>query len=293
MLSQLPSPRVSVIIIVFNGDRYLTEAVDSVLAQSFADWELIIADDGSTDQSVEIARSYAARHPDRIVSIAHPDGGNHGMSATRNLGIAAARAALIGFLDCDDVWLPAKLAEQVEQMDANPVVQMVYGRTLIWHSWHTGVSADDYYYDLGVSPDCVIDPPRLLAKLLENKSQTPTTCNALMRVGFVRHVTGFENRFRNMFEDQVFFAKVLLTAPTYVSSQSWALYRQHPASFSALAAGTGATDRAHLKFLTWFFGYVLRNAPANPAILALIIRLGLRQCWTMWRPRRPAWLKRP
>lgn len=286
------SPRVSVIIIVFNGDRYLAEAVDSVLAQTFLDWELLIADDGSTDRSLEIARDYAARYPDRIVSIAHPDAGNHGMSATRNLGIAAARAALIGFLDCDDVWQPAKLAEQVEVMDAHPDVQMIYGRTLIWHSWHTGVSADDYYYDLGVSPDDVIDPPRLLAVLLENKSQTPTTCNALMRTGLVGDVAGFENRFRNMFEDQVFFAKVLLTAPTYVSSKSWALYRQHPASFSARATDDGVVDRAHLKFLVWYFGYVLRTAPTNLATLAQIFRLGLWQCWTLLRPRRPTWLER-
>ncbi|UXN72360.1 glycosyltransferase [Devosia sp. A8/3-2] len=87
----MAEPRVSAIIIVYNGARYLAEAIDSVVAQSFPDWELIIADDGSSDRSLEIARDYAARHPGRIRAIAHADEANHGMSATRNLGIAAAR----------------------------------------------------------------------------------------------------------------------------------------------------------------------------------------------------------
>ncbi|KFC67375.1 Glycosyl transferase family protein [Devosia sp. LC5] len=284
-------PRVTAIIIVYNGDRYLAEAIDSVVAQSFPDWELIIADDGSSDRGLEIARDYADRHPTRIRSIAHPDRANHGMSATRNLGIAAARAPLIGFLDCDDIWLPHKLAEQVALLDRHPDAQMIYGRTLIWHSWRTGQAADDFFYDLGTAPDRIVVPPGLLTILLENRSQTPTTCNALMRSTFLRDLGGFESRFRGMFEDQVFFAKALLEAPAYISSRNWAHYRQHKESFSAKSAGSGGDARAHLAFLLWFAGYVVRRAPAQLNVLAQIARLGAQTCWAMIKPRRPSWLR--
>ncbi|MFK4809720.1 glycosyltransferase family 2 protein [Devosia sp. ZW T5_3] len=287
----MAEPRVSAIIIVYNGDRYLSEAIDSVVAQSFLDWELIIADDGSSDRSLEIAREYAARHPGRIRSIAHADGANHGMSATRNLGIAAARAPLIGFLDCDDIWLPHKLAEQVDLLDRHPNAQMIYGRTLIWHSWRTGETADDFFYDLGTAPDRLVLPPRLLTILLENQSQTPTTCNALMRSAFLRDLGGFESRFRGMFEDQVFFAKALLEAPTYISSHNWAHYRQHKDSFSAKSAGNGGDGQAYLAFLFWFATYVVRRAPARLGVLTQLARLAAQTCWAMIKPRRPSWLR--
>lgn len=284
-------PRVSAIIIVYNGDRFLAEAIDSVLAQTLPDWELIIADDGSGDRSRAIAQDYAARYPGKIRAIAHADGANHGMSATRNLGIAAARAPLIGFLDCDDIWLPGKLAEQVDLLDRYPEAQMIYGRTLIWHSWQSGKMSDDFFYDLGAAPDRLIAPPQLLTLLLENKSQTPTTCNALIRSAFLRGLGGFESRFRGMFEDQVFFAKALLQAPAYLSSRHWAQYRQHKESFSAQSAGRGDDGRARLAFLFWLAGYVIRRAPMQSGVLLQTARLVAQECWAMTRPRRPAWLR--
>ena len=75
--SGAPRPCVSAIIIVFNGARYLSEAIESVLGQTFADWELIVADDGSTDNSAAIAREYSNTRPNKIRVVAHPDGANH------------------------------------------------------------------------------------------------------------------------------------------------------------------------------------------------------------------------
>jgi hypothetical protein len=86
-------PSVSAIIIVFNGARYLGEAIESILGQTFADWELIVADDGSSDDSAAIAQEYSHAYPNKIRVIAHPDGANHGMAATRNLGITHARTS--------------------------------------------------------------------------------------------------------------------------------------------------------------------------------------------------------
>ena len=106
-------PRVSVIIIVYNGETYLAEAIDSVLAQTWPDYELLVVDDGSHDGSRELTQSYVDAHPERVRLLRHPGGVNRGMSATRNLGLTHAKGELVAFLDADDIWAPGKLAEQV------------------------------------------------------------------------------------------------------------------------------------------------------------------------------------
>jgi glycosyltransferase involved in cell wall biosynthesis len=280
------TPRASAIIIVFNGAPYLGEAIESVIAQSIRDWELIVADDGSTDDSLAIAKSFAAKD-DRIRVIRHPDGGNHGMSATRNLGVAESRGPVVGFLDCDDVWLPGKLAEQLDLLDRHPEALLIYGRTLIWKSWETGREADDFYYPLGVAVDQVHRPPRLVELLIENRAQSPTTCNAMMRRELIQKVGGFEPRFRGMFEDQVFFSKALLEAPAYVSDRSWAKYRQHSESFSTRITKP-AERKARLDYLLWLVGYALRSGLPGSAFGSLLFRALLAQTWDTFRPRRPA-----
>lgn len=102
--SKLP---VSVIIPTFNRHAYLREAVDSVLAQTFTDYEVIVVDDGSTDGTGDVIR---ARYGDRVRYIRQE---NQGRSAARNNGAAAARGEYAAFLDDDDLWLPAKLEKMM------------------------------------------------------------------------------------------------------------------------------------------------------------------------------------
>ena len=102
---------VSVIMPCHNGEKYLSQAVESVLAQTFADWELLIVDDASTDGSVAIAEEYCAK--ESRIKLLHTQHST-GMPATpRNMGIEAAQGQYIAFLDCDDQWLPDKLAHQL------------------------------------------------------------------------------------------------------------------------------------------------------------------------------------
>src|SRR5574337_56068 len=106
-------PAVSVVIPAYNAAWCIRRAVDSVLAQTFRDFELIVVDDGSTDDTAAILRSYGSTL--RLVS--QPNGG---MSSARNAGICAARGRYLAFLDSDDRWLPDKLARQVALMTAQP-----------------------------------------------------------------------------------------------------------------------------------------------------------------------------
>jgi glycosyltransferase involved in cell wall biosynthesis len=106
-------PAVSVIIPTYNRGWILGEAVDSVLAQEFEGFELIVVDDGSTDNTRDILETYA----NELIILSQ---NNRGVSAARNRGIAAAGAPLIAFLDSDDLWQPQKLSRQVAFFNTNP-----------------------------------------------------------------------------------------------------------------------------------------------------------------------------
>jgi glycosyltransferase involved in cell wall biosynthesis len=274
-------PKVSAIIIVFNGAAFLREAIYSVFEQSFVDWELIIVDDGSTDESASIAQQFVSARPEQVKLFQHADCANHGMSAARNLGLAHAQGEFVGFLDADDVWLPEKLQEQVAVLEATESLGMVYGRTTIWYSWLPIELNDnrDFHYDLGVTPNRAYSPPHLFENLLRNVYQTPTTCNALMRRSGVVATGGFEEAFKGMFEDQVFFSKVLLNAPVFVSDRIWAMYRQHPSSASALSTASGTDEAARLRFLRWAARYLAQRGDIDCRTRLRCWHTLTKACW--------------
>jgi glycosyltransferase involved in cell wall biosynthesis len=260
-------PLVSAIIVVLNGEHFLDEAIGSVVMQTLADWELIVADDGSTDRTREIVQARAVTDP-RIRLVAHPDGENHGIAATRNMALGHARGTYIAFLDADDVWLPEKLAEQVAVLDADPELGLVYGRSLIWHSWNPTDSYVDYYYPLGVQPDRRHEPPVLFELLMRNQTQTPTQCNVMVRADLLRSLGGFEPRF-HMFEDYSFYGKALALTPAYVSDRTWAKYRQHPQSCTAMLASSGDNDVLWDDFLRWLAGAMAPMRPSRRVRVAI------------------------
>src|SRR5437867_2324775 len=154
-------PLTSVIIIFLNAEKFIQQAIESVFAQTYTDWELLLVDDGSTDKSTEIALSYADQHPAKVRYLEHEDHQNRGMSASRNLGIRHARGEYIAFLDADDVWLRGKLEEQVAILDSQPEAGMVLGAIEWWYSW-TGDPKDlnrDRIVLPGAQPNALAKPP--------------------------------------------------------------------------------------------------------------------------------------
>jgi glycosyltransferase involved in cell wall biosynthesis len=111
---------VSVIIPVYNGDRYLAEAIESAIAQTYQPMEIIAIDDGSTDITAEIAKSYAPA----VRYIYQP---NSGTAAARNQGIKVANGEYLAFLDADDIWLPNKLKIQMMAFEADSHLDIVTG----------------------------------------------------------------------------------------------------------------------------------------------------------------------
>lgn len=106
-------PLVTVITPAYNAERFIKETMDSVLAQSISDWEMIVLDDGSTDATREIVAAYMRTDP-RIRLVVNEK--NMGVARTRNRGIEMARGQYVAFLDSDDVWLPEKLEFQLAKM---------------------------------------------------------------------------------------------------------------------------------------------------------------------------------
>ncbi|WP_119681082.1 glycosyltransferase family 2 protein [Indioceanicola profundi] len=280
-------PLISVIIPFLNLERFLAEAVESVLAQSFQDWELILVDDGSSDGSTEIAKRYAERHPGRIRRVEHPGHANLGISASRNLGRRHARGRWIASLDGDDVWLAGKLAEQMEILSRHPEVGLVIGASRYWHGW-TGRAEDaakDRVVAIGAPPDKVYAPPHLLELLYPLAGgAAPSMNTVLVRADVVDRVGGWENSFRVAYEDQAFLTKIYLATPVYVSAACWDLYRQRPGS-SMQVDLTGASYNLHRsRFLHWFEEY-LRGRELTGTPVWRLTRRALRPYRYPWMSR--------
>ena len=115
-------PLVSVVMPVYNGEKYLAEAIESILQQTFTDFEFIIVDDGSTDGSAAIIEAYA-KQDSRIRFKPHEK--NRGESSARNTGIRASMGAYVAAMDCDDVSLPRRLEKQVALLNEQPRIGAV------------------------------------------------------------------------------------------------------------------------------------------------------------------------
>ncbi len=119
-------PKVSVIIPAYNMARYTVEAIKSVLNQTFKDYEIVVVDDGSTDNTKELLQPYIESH--QITYIYKENGG---ACSARNVGIRVSRGEYIAFLDCDDLWLPKKLEISIDLLDSHPEIGFVYSRAII------------------------------------------------------------------------------------------------------------------------------------------------------------------
>lgn len=270
-------PLVSVIIPFFNTDRFIQEAIDSLLAQTYDSWELFLVDDGSTDRSTEIALRYANQYPEKIRYLEHAEHQNRGLNETINLGINKAQGEYIAVLDSDDVWLPSKLEQQVATMMSQPKADMVYGPALYWYSW-TGKAEDlelDYVCQLGLEPNTLFEPPALFVPffLRCEISPTPTPSTVMLRREVIERIGGFEEEsqfidaglkyvkeFCNAYSDQIFYAKVCLNASVFATDQCLAKYRLGRSdSVVAVVNRAGRADAAHFFLLNWLREYLSKQ----------------------------------
>jgi glycosyltransferase involved in cell wall biosynthesis len=267
-------PRVSVILSFLNAERFFVETLESVIAQTFMSWELLLVDDGSTDESTYIAQGYAEKYPQKVRYFEHDKHQNRGLPVSRNVGIRNAAGEYIATLDADDVWLPNKLERQVAILDSHPEAALVYGASLYWHSWEGGAQTDSLA-PLGIPGDKIYRPPELLRLTLSDQAVSPCPSDLMFRKAITSDSGGFEESFIgifSMYEDQSFLVKVYANLPVYVSSECWDRYRVHSDQLCATVIRTGRKAQAEHLFLTWTLEYLLNRGQLDPEIKSIIRR---------------------
>jgi glycosyltransferase involved in cell wall biosynthesis len=271
MESSPTRPDVSVIMPFWNPGAFIEEAIASVRNQTFSSWELLLVDDGSSDQSTEIAKRYAAQSPSLIRYLEHEGHQNRGVAASRNLGLRHAKAHYLAFLDADDVWLPHKLAQQTAILEAEPEAAMVCGPSLFWYSW-SGRTEDrerDYVKDLRIAPAGLIQPPALLISSLTRGTFVANPSTILIRREVVNRIGGFEESFIGdiqTYEDDAFLAKVQLKHAVFVATECWSRYRRHEHSLFSIMTNTGKTRATQLFYLNWLERYLSQDGTQAPEI---------------------------
>jgi glycosyltransferase involved in cell wall biosynthesis len=142
----MSNPYISVVITSFNRAELLREAIQSVIEQTYQDFEIVIVDDGSWDHSIEVIESFRKEQPDRIRLYTHDDNSNRGILETHLLGISKSRGELVAFLDNDDRWTQNYLATKAELLRNHPEVGVVFspykvvgegwfGRDMVLRQW--------------------------------------------------------------------------------------------------------------------------------------------------------------
>lgn len=212
-------PLVSVIMNVRNGAAFLRQALDSVLSQTFADWELIVWDDCSTDDSAKIAGQY--RDP-RIRYFLSPD--DTPLGAARDRAIQHASGEWLAFLDQDDIWLPRKLENQMALAHDNAGI--IYGRAVLFDSRRGDLHDYDYAHEFGPLPEGDI-----FATLFRDGCFIAMS-SAVLRRSAVAEVGGVPDTIQ-VVPDYYLYIAIARRYPARAVQEVVCRYRVHPGSMSA------------------------------------------------------------
>ena len=212
-MSDAATPTVSVVMTVFNTERYVGEAIESVLAQSYADFEFIIIDDGSTDRSPTILRSYANRDQ-RIRLVSRP---NTGIVEAANEGIGLARGKYLARMDSDDVCLPRRFATQTRYLDEHPECVLVGSRVVV---------VDPYGSPVFTSGQKLTHEAIDAELLTSGGGWAVVQPSAMMRTEAVRRVGAYRGR-HNVSEDHDLFLRLAEVGKVANLAEPLLHYRRH------------------------------------------------------------------
>lgn len=263
---------VSVVLIFFNEEKFISEAIESVIHQTYTNWDLYLVDDGSTDRSTAIAKEYSKKFPEKIRYLEHKNHINSGMSASRNLGIKNSGGEYIALIDSDDKWLPNKLERQVSILKHSPEVSLIFGAPMYWYSW-SGEDNDfkkDNVPDLGIETNKVYGPSELTLLLYPlGNSISPCPSDLFIKKSAIMEIEGFEEHFRGkyqVYEDQAFLSKIYLKYHIYVSDETWDYYRIHTESCMSVYTDWYKSENYYSirkYFLNWFERYLKNQKIEN------------------------------
>lgn len=225
------APRVSVVVPVYNAARTLEAAITSVRAQTFRDWEVIIVDDGSTDESLEVAMELRFVDP-RVQVVFQP---NRGVASARNTGLEVARGAFVAFLDADDTWHPGKLKMHLAFFEARPDVDLSYAQIRFMNTDGTLTAVTSNRAITGLTPTIL---------LAENIACTMS--NVIVRRSVVQQV-GYFNYALKFDEDKEWLFRAFAAGCVFEGVDTVLTnYRTSP---GGLASDAGQMERDWLAFV--------------------------------------------
>lgn len=245
------APKISVVVPFYNAGRFLAQAVDSVRAQTFRGWELILVDDASTDASRALARRLAGAGKIRV--LAHRR--RQGAFAARLTGAENARARLLALLDADDEWHPRLLEERLasyrEAFGARPGI--AYGPGVF--VWEDGAPRDLRIQR--VPKPGVYAPPRLLRDFIADCFvRAPLTTGTLVHRAIVLEATAHAAQARPGIEDLYLWLHAALRYPAVVDAKPLFWYRRHPKSHFARIVSGGRFARLRERQLRWLLRHL-------------------------------------
>lgn len=208
-MSRDTAPEVSVVIPVYNGERFIARAIDSVLAQSHPVADIVVVNDGSTDGTAEVLRPYG----DRLTVIDVPNGG---VARARNLGLARTRGELIALLDADDVWRAHKLSAQIDALRRHPDVDFT---CCDYESVHPTAGPRETHFEhirRQHAPGFNRVVPRPVRTLID-VNFVGTCSNVLFRRSLLSRVGLFDTRLRQA-EDYDLWLRMATTGNFYLQS---------------------------------------------------------------------------
>lgn len=223
-------PAVSILIATYNRAAYLREALDSVLGQSYHDFEVVVIDDGSTDGSTELLRDYQRRYPDKIRHFWHEGRINKGTSSSLNAAIEQSGGRYLAWLDSDDVWFPDKLAKQMSHIESQPALGMVYGYAVV-------IDENGTRFPGLIGGDVSRDAFR---QLVIGNAICPST--VLMRRACLDDVGWFNEGV--IYHDWELFIRIAARYPIGFISEPLAFYRIHARNISILDQAETKLERS-------------------------------------------------
>ena len=245
-------PAIAVVVPVFNAGTFLGEAIESVRAQTFTDWELLLVDDGSTDESISIAEEFCDLDS-RIRLVRHDPGKNRGAPASRNLGARMSSAKYLANLDHDDVFLDKrKLEDQFSILEEKPNIAMTFGPLTVWNTWSTETLKHDFLQLFSFRVPREIYPPCFLPLLISGKNDPH---GYLVRRDAFEGVGGYEEGLLFL-DDWPLYMKVSLQYAIYISEKSTYGYRQHALQQTRRAIDAGDYFTQYLPFFDFAETYL-------------------------------------
>lgn len=247
---------VSVIVALYNGEKHIVEALDSVLRQNFPPKEVLIIDDGSTDSSLAVVQQYIRQQAIAGVNFKIISQNNEGQSSARNRGLIEAQGNLVAFLDQDDVWEPHHLLESCIAFDEQTNLGWTYSDFNVCDDEGKIIQKEKLK-----STNYRLPKMQLLDLISRDLMMLPSA--SVIKSSALSEVGGFDPQFIGYEDDDLFLRIYLAGYGFKFLPRSSIIYRVH----SSNSSGNESFSRSRKRFFSKYYEFFLRNYPESPELI--------------------------